>query len=205
MKRPEDINYSPAYQDAWSLAPGAKIDPASLNALKAEGMRTGPSKWAVGAKSRQDLLDLSAIDQANKSAAGRTATARSNLAMRGGVGSGTNAYLERQGMRDAMEQGQEIGRQGNLNRLGMDTQDEQNRLGVMSQLPGADIAIRQPELQANMFDVNQKTAEGARKNDFNLNKYDTQMKEWAGNQQAAAIAGSGKKGSLFGLGANGKK
>lgn len=206
MERPADISYQSAYDpEKMSLLPFAKTDPRAMNQFREEALRQGPSAWLNQANDRQSLLDLTSRERARKEGAGQAAEGASRLAMSGGLSSGARERLQKEAARNAMMRSQEIGRQGDLNRMQSGIQDEQNRVGMLGQVVGMQNQAIEPELRARQFDVGQNVAEGVRKNDFNMDQYKQKMQQWGALQQAGAIAKSGKKGSLLGMGENGGK
>lgn len=205
--KPEDLQWTGSYEGAPylqglynNIAPRDKqgMDKFRTEALRDAGTQ---SPWAQAMQQRQALSDLTAKEQASQFSNGQIAGARSGLAMRGGIGSGASVYLQRQGMRDAMNARQDIGRQGSLNNLSTGIQDESNRESNLKALPGMETAWQAPDIaQANtLYGARQKDNED--KLAFLSNQYNQKMQAYAGAQSGAndLRAAAAGKSKLFGL------
>lgn len=84
-------------------------------------------------------------------------------------------------------------RQNNLNDMQIDMNDEQNRIKMLSELPGMEQnranawqTVRQGDM-ANLIGNNKAL------NDYTMGVYGKQMDAWAADKQATATENSGKK------------
>lgn len=159
MKEPQPDR--PSFQSAWD----AKTDTLA---------NQGPSPWSQLATMRQGLEESQARESASKMAANGRAGAMSDLAMRGGLDSGARERLARSGMRDALDMGMDVSRQGGINRLQIGMNDAQNNI------------------VGKQFDIQNKLQSRRDENVFNMDKYREQMGAWAANRQAQATEKAGK-------------
>lgn len=177
----------------YQLNDDLRLDPSgvksAVSALRGEGLRTGPSKWAELAGQQQDVLQQKALEDLAASNASATQNAWSQLAMRGGVSGGERERIAESGLRaltDARQNALTADKQARLN-IGM--QDEQNRLGILSGLPGAELSALEPDRQ----NIATTIGERDKKAMFDMNNYNEQVRAWAANKQADAQAAAGKK------------
>lgn len=202
---PQYVNqYDPA---TMALAPGLKsqldsinLDPTALNAFKTQALRTGPSQWANLATNQQMAQEAGQRENAAKQSNSQTAQAEDRLAASGGLSGGARERAQTEGGKNYLNMSQDLGRQGNLNRLQIGINDESNRIQQLGQLPGMELSALQPEFQkaqmlegANQADLGAQIAANQAKNAYNSNIYSQQMNAWGANQQANATANSGKK------------
>jgi hypothetical protein len=132
--------------DAQKRLDGINADQRGMDALRERALNKGPSAWANLQTQQQQLGEQTALDQSAKAQSGSMANAMSNLAMRGGVGGGASMRAARQSAQDQALAAQGVRRQGQMDRLGISTADEQMRQQALSQLPGAEIAWLQPQM-----------------------------------------------------------
>lgn len=182
-----------AQRDAITGDVMAHYNQQGLDKFRGEATRTGPSSWSALAKRNVNLQENQARDRAASDNASSTATARSNLAMRGGLSGGASERIAQGGARNYMNLGQQIGSQAAMGRNQVDINDEQNRIQQLGMLPGMEAQRAGLYGQSRSFDVGQSAAEGERRNAFNSKRYADQMGAWGANQTANAQANSGKK------------
>lgn len=151
----------------------------SLESLRAEANRKGPSQWA-------QLQTLSQADDIARRAQGQTAQGLTTLASQGGLSSGARERLISGGNRNALMEKQNSARQ-----IGM--QDETNRLNALNSSVGAELnyanydqGLQGANIQTALQDVTQKRM-------FDTNNYNEQMRAWGAEKTAAATPKSGKK------------
>lgn len=175
-------------------------DTRGLDAFRDLALRKGASPWARLSNQKQFAEEVDARERARREGAGQSAQARTMLAMRGGLGSGARERLARAGVSNTVGASQDVARQGGLNRLAIGIQDEQNRIGTLSQLPGmegakynADLAKENIWNQSKNNDLNRLMAENQSKNQFNQSTYQQRMQAWAADRQATATENAGKK------------
>lgn len=118
-----------------------------LNALEAEGTRTGPSAWSNLMHQSLGNKENAALEKVGGQAMGANAAAENSLAMRGGLGSGARTSLAKDMQRGINQQSQQVRQDFSNQGLGVDMQDEQNRLGILQQLPGMELNAMQPDMQ----------------------------------------------------------
>ncbi len=206
--QPGRPGYLPGYDPAtMALTPeiqarldALKLDTSGLDAFRKEALRRGPSTWANLQNQKQFAEEGNARDQATSQGRSARAGAESDLAMRGGLSSGARERIARKGASDVLAMGQDVSRQGNLNRMQIGIQDQTNKIGELSQLPGMENQAFQPLLQkesmwdtAKQSDMARQLAENNQRNQYNQNVYQQQMSAWAADRQAYATENAGKK------------
>lgn len=178
-------------------------NPQDLEALRnrASGQ---DSTWLNLMLQKQAESEAQARDLAARTGKTSMQDAWSQLAMRGGVSGGERERLAGMSAQAQARSMQDVARQGTLDRLGLQAQEEQTRLDLMKQLPQeqlrkagffADIANQDIARQTDVDRFNtanalmQKTAVNANE----LEKYREQMRAWAAGKTADAQASAGKK------------
>lgn len=124
------------------------IDPATIQkiSLNTQGideirnraLETGDSAWAKLMLQKQGVDEATARDEATQRARSGQATAESDLAMRGGLGTGARLSLAKAGMRNLNRERQVAARQGSADRLNIGLQDQTQKNDFLKMLPGAD-------------------------------------------------------------------
>jgi hypothetical protein len=203
--------YNPIYDPStMALLPYAEsqlqgIDPNTkgLEQFREEALRTGPSAWARMARANQYAEEANQRERGGREVAGQTARARADMAMRGGSTSGARERIAQGGVKNFIDMSQNVGRQGTLNRMQVDINDEQNRVQQLGMLPGMEVQAVQPKLQkAQMMigsrqgDVQNAMMANQSLNKFNMDKYNTEGQIWGAGKQADATARSGGGGAL---------
>lgn len=217
-KNPDGSPLSPEWQgianpdgtlkSPYELAQWQQVTPdtQALDIFKQTALRQAgaESPYAKLALERQQLEQAAQADQAGQGAANTMLQAASRLAQSGGVSGGARERLARQGAQAGFIQRQGVERQGMFDRLGIRTQDEQNRLAGLQSLQGmqnqqADIQFKNQQQAANnmQFNVTSRQKEQEAKRLFDVNKYNEQMRAWAAGKaadaQRNAAGGGGKK------------
>jgi hypothetical protein len=150
---------------------------------------------------QQDMLAMNAQDAGARAVAGQGATARSQLAMRGGLTGGAAERVATEGQKNYLDMSQGInqGKAANMAQIGMN--DEQNRISQLGQAQGMENAMTGIDLnklglygQAQQFDIGNAMKNQQSKNDFDLGRYQSQMQEWGAGKTAQAQIQSGKGG-----------
>jgi hypothetical protein len=177
-----------------------QADNRGLNAYRQEALRKGSSRWAGLQNQKQYSEETDARERAKREGRSAKSQAESDLAMSGGLTSGARERLSNEGVKNQIAMSQEAGRQGNLNRMQIGINDEQNRISQLGALPGMENQTLQAQLQkegmwnqAKQTDMQRIIEENRRRNDYNQNVYNQQMQAWGANKQAGAIENSGKK------------
>lgn len=196
VKKPGDIKYTPSY-DPNTMGMEQQVqqhlqDQQGFNKFSQEAMRNGPSPWARMAHSNQDLESLNQQDIMRKSAAGQVGQAETALAMRGGSTSGARERLQEQGAQQSLDMNQNIRRQGALNGMQIDMNDEQNRIQQLSQLPGMEMSRDNARSGARQFDIGNRINEQNQHNAFDMNIYDKKMGAYGADRTAKAEYEAGK-------------
>ena len=170
----KSIGFSSAMGDAQTRFANIQADQRGMNALRDRALATGPSAWANLQTQQQKLGEQTALDQSAKAQSGAMANAMSNMAMRGGVGGGASMRAARQSAQDQALAAQGVRRQGQMDRLGIATSDEQMRQQALSQLPAAELAWLQPQMdKAKMLTGLQMEEQGRR---LDADKYNSMSK-----------------------------
>lgn len=195
-------------KSSYELSPWQQVnaDTGALDMYKQSALRGAgvDSPYAKLALERQQLEQAASADQAGAGASNTMLQAASRLAQSGGLGGGARERLARQGAQSGFIQRQGVERQGALDRLGIRSQDEQNRMAGLQSLQGmqnqqADIQFKNQQQAANIgqFNVGSRQKEQEAKRLFDANKYNEQMRAWAANKSAdaqrGAAGGGGKK------------
>lgn len=176
-------------------------DAAGMEAFKQKALQQGPSSWANQAVAKQGLEEKSARQNLSEQGAAQNAMARSNLAMRGGLSGGAAERLAMGQERAGMAGAQNIGAQGALARANIGLQDEQTKNQFLQALPGAENARAGVGFQQNeqnrfnqMYNTEQAMKEKQNQRNYDLGKYQEQMKGYAANQAGEAMRGAGGGG-----------
>lgn len=128
-------------------------DSRALNSMRERALGTGDSAWLKMGLDKQKLEEMSARDQAARQAMSGSALARSQLAMRGGLGGGASARIAMQAGRDMNAARQGIGRAGQLDRLSMRIADDQTKTGLLGQTAGLDLAHAGQRQDMSKFNI----------------------------------------------------
>lgn len=179
---------------------GVKADTRGADAIRERATATGPSAWALMMEQKQGLGEAQRRDQATREMAAANATARGQLAARGGLSSGARERLARGGARDMVMAGQETARQGMLDRMNIGIQDQGQKDRFLGMMPGIEQQQFQNEMEkakigqsARQWDIANTLKEKYAQDAHNMDAYTEQMKAWAANRQATATENAGKK------------
>lgn len=184
-------------KEQYQLKDDLKADTRGIEALRSRALGSGPSEAANRLTDVQRLEEAGLRDRFGNQSANAAAQARSSLASRQGLSAGASERLARQNMRDQMMGNQGIAQQGALSRANIGAQDEQQRLGILQQLPGMELQQLQPALANKRIqetNINNALAENKATNAQGQASYEEQMKAFAANKQAEAIRNSGGGG-----------
>lgn len=165
---------------------------------KTQALSDGPSTWAQMMLQKQGLEEAQRKSGAAAQAMSGMASARSALGMRGGLSRGARERIALQGSRNLLAGRQNVAREGSLERFGINTQDQQNRLGMLSNLMGSETDLgkynKTLEGKQSEFNILRALEEKRAKDTQDLTVYQEQMKKWAAGKQADATAQSGGGG-----------
>lgn len=194
------LNPDGTMKDVYKYTAG-NVDPTkidSYNAYKSQAMATGLSPWALMQKQLLDSQQQDATQKASAQSMQAGAQARSGLAMRGGLSSGTRERLAVSGQRDLMGANQGIARTGAQNLLSLGAQDAQMKQSMLGTLMGTDTQIGEfntgQSNQGSQYNINNALQQQQGQNAWNMDTYKEQMDKWAANKQADATASSGGGG-----------
>jgi len=204
---PNRPGYIPGWNPGLQFAPelDARLGKINLNTtgldkFRGEATRSGPSFWASLMTNKSLAEEAQAKDRAVSQSRAGVRTAEADLASKGGLSSGARERIARSGARDLLAVGQDVARQGNLNRMQIGVNDEQNRIQQLSMLPGMESSAYNDALKkesmwdaARKSDIDAAVQENARRQQYNNMVYQEQMRAWAANRQAQATENSGKK------------
>jgi hypothetical protein len=166
-----------------------------LGNLKDRALAQGPSQSAQALMGASDLQAQQAQDQLANQQSSQRATQEANLAMKGGLGSGARERLAGSMATQGVFAGQENNRQNALNKLNIQAQDENQKLGLLRDLPGQYQSFGQNQMARQIGDVQGGMG-------LLQNKYNADMQGYAANQMArqqAQAFNAGNKGLLGGL------
>lgn len=147
--------------------------------LKSQYQKAGGSAWQDMQLANQKVQQQAGLDQASKGAAAANAQAQSQLAMRGGLSSGARERIATGGAQNANLNKQNLYRQGEMARMGINTEAE--------------------KMNRDAQDFNIKAALGeqnAQRQNEQL-KYQERMRALASGNTADAQAKAGGSGGLL--------
>lgn len=180
------------------------LDSAGYDAFRNEALRdpTQSSAWGAMMLENADLNKRRNIDDISAQQNAMTQGAFDQLAAQGGIGSGSREVLARSSMRDALMGRQGARRDAQQEALGIRTQDEQNRINQLSQLPGMELqrgnfAADQERQRMGYLgqDVTNALAAMDREREDAMRAWEKNQEVWAANKQADAQRAS--SGSCF--------
>jgi hypothetical protein len=138
--------------------------------------------------------------------------------MRGGLSGGAAERLAGQSARDIAMRRHEVNRQAINNRLGIGMEDERQKTGLLSQLPGMDLgfgnfdlankqgatttALQNNQLSQaqQQFNIGNALRDMQGQNAYNANSYNADMSAWGAGKQAEATLNAGRpKEGLAGM------
>jgi len=187
----------------------AGLNQDALKALRERALSTGMSPWEKMARETQGLEEGSLKDIVAKQSRTGAAQTFSDLATRGGIGTGARERLARgAGEQGALAQ-QDVARQGMLSRLGIGQAGEEQRLNLLQSLPGMETqassylqseygrkASQEDENRKYKTLVQQRNLDEALKqiraqDQFKLDRYKEDMAGYGAEKTAQATSGGG--------------
>lgn len=152
------------------------------------------SQWRQLAGQQLDQRQAAQGDQLARQQAGQQSQAMNRLAMTGGLRGGAGERMAGAGANNALLEQQRLARQGNQQRLGLDVQDEQNRLQGLSQLGNAEMQVGGFNRDTQKYNIDKALQDTLQKRASDLNFYNEDMRAWAAERTAQATpSGGGKK------------
>ena len=121
------------------------------------------------------------------------AQAQGNLAMRGGLRSGSAERLAQQSQLNQLMGGQRLGAEFAQRGMAYDIQDEMNRQQLLKAMPQMDLAQAQFQSGQKQFNIQSALAEKQAERDAAMEKYRQEMSAWSAEQTARATPKPSKK------------
>lgn len=200
--------------------PSLNTDP--LHKLEGFAQGSGDSPWATAQLQALQQAQGQAMGAAKGNAQSANTSALDAMAARGGLNSGAMQNAQRNAANNSTMAGQGVIGQGLQQQGAIRSQDEQNRIAALENLPGQEVQAMQPALQeqslwqqaaAQNQSQQQQLAEEQQQyntgvdqynigntlgglnaqNNFALGKYQNQVAQQAGQEQAQAQSHAGKK------------
>lgn len=178
-----------------------QLDPSKLegyNLIKQLATEQGPSKYAQRAQDLAKYNMQNQLEAGAAQAASAQAQAQNQLAMRGGVSSGSRERMAQQGSRDLLGARQGAYRGFGQSALDIAAQDEAMKRQALSQFGEAEGRIASGNLglqnQASQYNLKTLLGEKEAANAWKQQKYQAQLDKWASEKQADATAKSGGGG-----------
>jgi len=189
---------------AGKIGNDVQLDRTAMNALQSRATSQGPSAWAQMATQNQRNEQQNAMNAANRNSMAQQNRQYGMLAGRGGLSAGQRERMAMQGARGAFGATQNIANQGMQQRLGIGMQDDQQKLGLLQQLPGMQMNAANFDQSQRAYRNNATNADLANAmkdiqgfNAYNAGAYSDAMKEWgaleSSKAQAKAAGSGGKK------------
>lgn len=159
------------------------------------------SEWAKQMLAKQAEEQGYRIDDTTKDSAGSEASAIANMMMYGGADASAMERVARESSRNSVMDRQGVRREGQLDRMNIGLQDEQDRmsqLGIMHNMGAqkwdADNANRNVRLDTSKYNIGNSLADVAAKRQFDMDTYKEQMgvKSAEKNAEAMKQANKGK-------------
>jgi len=153
----------------------------SMQALQQKGLAEGDTQAATLARQQQGMMTQRARDLAQAQNQSSVASARGQLAARGGLRSGAAERLASGGAEGMMRVGQDVAAQDRAANLQISMADEANKNSVLGQVGGA-------EQQIGAANANRLERDIARQNVQQASLYSEDMQAYGAQQTAAAQA-----------------
>lgn len=163
------------------------------DAFKQEALRSGPSRWLNMSLLQGDLKERTQRENAGREANAATMGSLDKLASTGGLSTGARERAVEAGAKNYLGMSQGLQREGNINDIGLRIQDEGNRMGMLSALPGMEQTRVNTWQTARTNDVQNQLEEANRLNQYNKDLYTARLEAAAAERQANATENSGKK------------
>lgn len=182
------------------LTGGAYLNPSqyqgntsALDALNQKATQQGPSPWLQMQLAQQNNATMQNLGHAASQANAGNASARANLAMKGGLSGGAAERVARGGANDLNAQRQNITAAGETNKMNLGIQDQSNQNQLLGQAVSANANQNAQNIGIGQFNAQNTLAENNANNAFNMSKYQQQMQAYGAGNTANAIASGGKK------------
>jgi len=167
---------------------GNNLNTDYLDMMRQEGLRQ-PGEQSTWRQLQQQQINRQAGDVQAQTAQAQ-AQQMDQLAMRGGVNSGAASLLAQDGMRQSLQNQQNVFGQG----LQANLADEQNRLNSLNSLGQAELNTAQFNQNVDQYNIQNTLGDISQERAFDSNVFDQNMNAWASIKTAdAAPSGGGKK------------
>jgi hypothetical protein len=209
-------------QEDSSLGGLPQLNTQPLQQLQSYANSGSNNPWVQAQMQAEQQAQGQAMGSAEQNANAAGAGAASQMAAQGGINTGAQQNLARNTANNSTMAGQGVIGTGLQQQGAIQTQNAQNELGVLSNLPGQEVQAMQPALQEQSLwqqaatqnqNADQQLAENQQQyqtgvnqynigntlgglnaqNQFNLTDYQNQVAQQAGSEEAQAQANSGKK------------
>lgn len=165
----------------------------ALDQFNQDALRTGPSRGALLAMEQNRSDALLGLDGVQRATQGANAQARSQLAMKGGMGGGAAERIAKSGRDQGVQGAQAVNANAAKINANIGMEDERSRMGNLTQANTMNQANAEFRMNKNNALQGALSNENTKKNAFNLGKYQTYMQAWGAGKQADATASAGKK------------
>lgn len=204
MARPEDprktiLDDTGFVQDQFKISnftdPSQTTATGLLGNLQNRATQTGPSQSAQHLMGASDLEAQAQKDQAVAGNNSSMATQEANMAMKGGLGTGSRERMASTANTGLMNTNNSINQQNSLNKMNTLAGDEQQKLGILQGLPDQYMDMAKFNTGKKQTDINNSIG-------TSTDLYNSEMGAWAGNQMAIGQAkqfNASQKGMLGGL------
>lgn len=163
----------------------------SFQALKDKGMTEGDTKSALLARQAQEQMRQQSVDQLRGMQSSGVTQGMRNLAMRGGVGTGSRERLMRDATRQGMRGMQGIGRDNSMANLQISQADEAMKNQLLQGIGGVEQGIQGQNIKMLAQDI-------AAQNMGRQNMYGEDMRALGAIETGKAQAAAGQSsGGLF--------
>lgn len=173
---------------------GPSLDTAALDALQSRALSApGTSDYEKYALEKQRLDEGSSLDKAAKNAKTAQSGAYSALSTTGGLSAGARERIGRGANLAGMQAKSDITGQGVLARLGIASDADAKKTGILSQLPGMQTEKANYGLGIEKLNTGNALSEAQRQDLSKLGAYSEAMKGWAAEKTGQAQQSGGKK------------
>lgn len=149
-----------------------QLNTQGLEEIRKRALSTGPSEWANLMTQQQGLEENKARQNAGEQEASARSEALSGLASKGGLSSGARERLATAGANNYAKSLQDVGLQGQQQRLGIGVQDQANQLQLLQGLPGMELAKTGQDIQKTGMWSGLANDESGRKQALDLSNRD---------------------------------
>jgi hypothetical protein len=176
-----------------NLANIPQVNTQPLNQLQNYANSGSNNQWVQAQLAAQQQAQGQAMGAAKQNASSAGASAEDQAAIHGGLNSGAQQNIANTTANNATMAGQNVIGQGLQQQGAIQSQNAQNELGVLSNLPGQEVQAVQPAIQEAALGQQAIASNNSGLNQFNMTGYQNQIAQQAGQEEAQATANGGKK------------